>query len=244
MKQTNISIRSGWFLSIAAILALPGYAVAEGRAPDPAPDRIVYSTTALPNERNGARVSAFELGVWEGDWSVNRNLNVGVQGVPPVGILVIGPTFRAVVSISDIFHVGVTGRGGVIKSLLSDHYVIYYGGGPIATLGTSRAALSVSLLAYGASTGHRSGMAWLPNVGATVQVTDNMKLNVEAFSLNSKDFHKAGQFWAILYGLRFFGDKGNFFGDFGFMAPVFHNVGKFYRWAPLGLPIIGLGYKF
>jgi hypothetical protein len=122
--------------------------------------------------------------------------------------------------------------------------VSYYGGGPIATIGDDKLALNVSVLNYGANVGHRRGYALIPNIGVSVAVSEHVKFNLDTFSFNAPNSDYYGKAWAVAYAIRFFSGEGRFFGDVGFVAPIYARAGRFYKWAPMGIPIIALGYAF
>ncbi|MFH1263515.1 MAG: hypothetical protein V1495_08780 [Pseudomonadota bacterium] len=213
---------------------------------DPASSRVIWGPTALPNVRKGVRATAFNLGLWDFGFQVNDQATIGLQGVPPFGILVAGTAFRFTTSINPKLHLGVYGQGGMVSYLFksSNDSAYYYGGGPILTIGDHRAAINIAMLNYGGHTGRRSGYAVVPNVGVSVSMAKHMKFNVEMFSFNAPRSDRWGKAWAVLYGLRFFGSGGSFFGDVSFVIPVYRKTSKILEYAPLGIPLLAFGFSF
>lgn len=77
-----------------------------------------------------------------------------------------------------------------------------------------------------------------------MQVGKNAKLNVESTYLNGTEGHddlvdggSFGKEWALLYGVRVFGDT-------SFIAPIGPDVGEFHAVLPPGLPSINIGSMF
>ncbi|HLG18588.1 MAG TPA: hypothetical protein VI895_02090, partial [Bdellovibrionota bacterium] len=212
----------------------------------PAATRVIYGPNALPNRPKEVRLTVMDLGFWEVDYAPNENISVGVQLIPPFGVFGGGPVLRAVTPIADKLHAGVTAQLGGFSVIASnnDHSLLYYGGGPIITYGDARYSLNVSVLTYGAQFNNKSHVGLFPTLGASAQISEHAKFNLEAISMNKLHGESSfGKVWAILYSLRFFSD-GGWFGEVGFIAPIFPGAGDFYSVAPLGIPLLSFGKAF
>lgn len=121
---------------------------------------------------------------------------------------------------------------------------MYYGGGPMLTIGNSRRAINFSVLTYGATFKEFSGYAVLPGVGGSIQVSNRVKLNLEGFAIMTPDLEKLVPAGAILYGVRIFSESGSVFGDISFLAPIFKGAGDMYRVIPMGIPVLAFGFSF
>ena len=218
----------------------------EEKSEDPASSRVIYGPTALPNTHaKKFKLTTFNLGLWELDYAVNSNLNVGIQTAPPFGVFMFGGKIRYNHQLTQNVHLGVYANAGVLGTMVSSDTVVYYGGGPMLTLGNRKKALNISVLNYGARHENDSGWAMLPGVGGSIQVSNRVKLNMEGYLITTptgtKFVRNAG---AILYGVRIFSETGSVYGDINFLAPIYDGAGDLYRYMPLGIPVLAFGFSF
>ena len=169
---------------------------------------------------------------------------MGLQSAPPVGIYVIGGMFRGVYTVAPEVNVGIYGNVGTMGIIAHRAPVIYYGGGPMLTLGNSRKAINFSILNYGGSYKTHSAYAMLPGMDGSIQVSDRVKLNLEGFAITTPSREKVLRAGAVLYGVRIFSEKGSVFGDISFLAPIYSGVSHLYRFIPMGIPILAFGFSW
>jgi hypothetical protein len=207
--------------------------------------RVIYSSNALPNRSKGLRMNVLNLGFWQMDYALNEHVTVGAQFVPPFGVLGFGPVVRAAWSLTDKIHVGATAQmGGFTFLTHSGDSLFYYGGGPLLTIGDHRLSFNVAFLNYGVRIDGENHYGIFPTMGVSVATSKRTQFNVEAISMNTPEGNGSyGDVWAVLYSLRFFSD-GGWFGEFGFIAPIFDGAGDLYDVAPLGIPLLGFGKAF
>ena len=211
---------------------------------DPQSSRIIWGPTALPNHTRGLKLTSFDLGFWKLDYSASENLDIGVQTAPPFGIYVLGVETRVVYNLAPQINIGVYGNVGTLGVLSSSRNVLYYGGGPMLTIGNDRRAINFSILTYGAKIRSGSGYAVLPGIGGSVQVSDRMKFNAEGFLITTPGHNNIVPGGAILYGIRVFSETGSVFGDISFLAPIYAGAGELYRFIPMGIPVLAFGFSF
>ena len=217
----------------------------EQESEDPASSRVIYGPTALPNTHpKKMKFTTFNLGLWNLDYAATESLNVGVQLAPPFGIYLFGATLRYNHRLADNVHIGLNANAGTLGVFSSDKGVVYYGGGPALTIGDHKKSITFSALTYGAKH-NNSNYVVLPGVAGSLQISDRVKLNLEAYSFitpgSTKKLRNAG---AFLYGLRIFSETGSVYGDINFLVPVYDGMGDLLSNMPLGIPVLAFGFAW
>lgn len=243
---TDLVAKVFWLsIMIALISSVEPVRANDDKPTDPESSRIIYGPTALPNEHpKKIKLTTFDLGLWQLDYAPNSHLNIGIQTAPPVGIFMLGGMLRYTHTLAPNLHIGVFANAGVLGTFFGEGTVVYYGGGPMLTLGNSRRALNISILNYAANDDSSFGYAMLPGIGGSIQVSDRIKLNMEGYFITTptgEEFvRKAG---AILYGMRIFSETGSVYGDISFLAPIYDGAGGLYQYIPLGIPVLAFGFR-
>jgi hypothetical protein len=147
-----------------------------------------------------------------------------------------------------------------------------YGGAALLSLGEQQLQVTVGAHAYGVTVSEKSsgydvepvvpGAPWsppsqrevtehhsewfvLPTVGLSWRFHRKLMLNLEVYAPLGSLLDEAGlngRVWAVLYGLRIFGE--HIFGDIGFVIPIFPEVDELLVYAPIGLPVLSFGYRW
>lgn len=153
----------------------------------------------------------------------------------------LGASLRLTHSFSEYVHVGLGSNAGVLLIPSVDTHPLFYGAGPVVSIGKEKFFLNVSTLYYGlAAEGDTVGV-FLPSVGISAQVKDTIRLQAEVvLPIAQKEFEKI-QTGVLLYGARF-GKK--VYADVSFIAPLDGDLADVYKYFVLGIPIISVGAGF
>jgi len=217
------------------------------RASDPS--RVVYDQTAIPARKGSIRWAAHNLILHSVDYAPSEHIEVGLSSVVPVGIYGVFPRVRAMFSPAAKIHLGLIATGGVFGTYVDDGQgILVYGAGPMVTVGDERLFFNAGLLAgaatlLGGSSDDAGDTAWamLPNLGFSWRFHRSLRANVEVIAPLGGEIDN-GTIWVILYGLRLFSE--NIYGDVSFNIPIFENAGDILKYAPLGIPLLTIGYQW
>jgi hypothetical protein len=80
----------------------------------------------------------------------------------------------------------------------------------------------------------------LPNLGFGWRFSKRLKLNVELYAPQLGEIEDNGQIWALMYGLRIFGQK--IYGDVSFVLPFFPDSWEVFKYMPIGAPLLSFGF--
>ncbi len=191
---------------------------------------------------------AYNLGVQTIDGAVTKNIEVGFMTVIPVGGYAALPRLRIGGRITDVVHLGLFGTGGAVGTYIESGVGVGFGGGgPLATFGTEKLFVNASAPFFGGATYGETETTsfWLglPSVGFSARVSRAIRLNIELYKPLSSEFEDDNaKIWAVLYGIRIFGDE--LYGDVSFVVPIYPGVGEVLRYAPLGIPLLVFGYRW
>jgi hypothetical protein len=230
---------------------------------DPDRTRVVYGPTAIPRQRHRFAWTIFNIGYWNFDYGLTRNVEIGMHTVPPIGVVAFLPHVKIGGRLSEHVHLGVQLTGGVLYPYIGNDdawRIGVYGGGPILTIEAGRFQLNVAAPFYGGtvSDNHRRYVAtptphyveelrhetrWVatPNLGFSARVGRHVRLNLETYAILG-DHDLNGEIWGVLYGVRFFGER--IYGDVSFVIPIFPGVDEILKYLPTGAPLLTFGVLF
>ncbi len=266
------------FVSIVAFLVMiaPVYLAAEettnaGESADPANtveeystlDRVIFSRTAVNNPAKEINLTGYAVGIWDINYSINRNFNVGGAILLPIYSTAVMPHASANLFVHKNLAIGMGLCGGIWSYYANnkDSYFLWFGGGHVAmSYINGRHLLNISALCgTGGDYNKRrdfifsNGLAVIPSLGYRFSVNTSWALLLEAHapciinaeyssSENIKEYEH-GKIWAVAYGFR--GKGGHLFGDFGFILPLCREfIKNTWKYVPLGIPYFAIGVQF
>jgi len=230
--------------------------------------RVTVSPTAVGMRKGDFTVTGYGLGLWELQYGVHENVQVGALTMLPVGIAGLIPMVSAHYRVNEHFAVGGGAYAGIFGSfadmdLVDDAFVVLYGGSVQLTGIWGRHVLNLSFI-VGSAAGRLSydagddegdvdsfsnldGAYMLPSVGYRFEVHPNWSLQFEVaipvFAGPDISMGTQETVPLVFYGVR--GHGGLVYGDFGFVLPCheeyFENIWKY---TPLGIPYFSLGFAF
>jgi hypothetical protein len=214
---------------------------------DPEANRIIWGLTALPREPGEGSWNIFNLGVWDFDYGVNENLQIGITTMVPIVFFAAIPHVKINLPVNDNvnFAINTTAGGMVCYIGGCDLYVAVYGGGPMLTIGTSELLVNLSFPVLGVTTNDDTDWLAIPSIGFSAQVSRRVKINLELYCPLAgfmDDGIGQGEFWLLLYGIRIFGEQ--IYGDISFALPVFEHMGDILEYTPFGYPLLGFGFQW
>ena len=229
----------------------------------PTRDRIIFSRTAIGNKPKTINMTGYAAGVWDIDYSINRNVTIGAAVLLPVLSTAVIPHISANVFLSKHFAIGAGVFAGIwtyyVKN--TDGYFLLFGGGHVAATyvnGPHMLNLSALCAGYGDYNkqrnfifGHELGV--VASLGYRYSINKNWALLLEVHTPFGIDVNASpskncsnnsyGEVWAVMYGFR--GHGGQVFGDFGFVLPLYAEYIKTtWQYLPLGIPYFAVGFTF
>lgn len=235
------------------------------RLTDPDPTRVVYGPTAFSRTANTYNWTIYNIGYWNFDYGINDHVEIGMNTIPPVGLLAFMPHIKLSARLSEMAAIGLYLAGGVFYPYVENDDEFragIYGGGPMLTIGSPDLLLNVGLSVYGVTVagierewvsvpggpGHETtetryehNWSITPNVGFGWRLAKRIKLNAELF-VPVIDHEQSGKIWVLLYGLRFFGER--IYGDVNFVLPFFEDMWEIMKYAPIGFPLLTFGLQW
>lgn len=210
--------------------------------------RVLYTQTALQREKGTFSMTNFDLGIFYFDYGITDYLSVGLNVSIPAYFFAIAPSIKGSIKVHDIIHLGAFVQGGSILPVAGSSDMLYFvGGGPILTIGDSYKGINISHLTYYGGTGNRDfggidegGVGASSNISGYIKASKLVRLFLETHIMhNYKEIAKGV---TLLYGLRLEGKK--FFGDIGFVLPLYDSIYDILKYIPLGFPLVSFGLKF
>ncbi len=228
---------------------------------DPDTTRLIYGPTAYRRPRHTWAWAITNLGLWNLDVGITDKLQASMTTIPPVLAVGFLPQLRVGGALSEQVSLALQVGGGVFYPYFANDHdwrVGVYGGGLILTVGSPRLLFNASVQAYGVTiaesrnlysklypytktTETRYEHHWVlaPSLGVSGQVGRRVKLNLELYCpLGDHDLN--GRVWAILYGIRIFGER--IFGDVSFIIPAYPGADEVLQYAPIGFPLLTFGF--
>lgn len=230
--------------------------------------RVTISPTAVGMEKGDFTVTGYGLGVWELQYGVHENVQIGALTLLPVGVAGLIPTVSAHYRVNENFAVGGGAYFGIVgsfadMSVVDQAFVLVYGGSFQMTGIWGKHSLNVSLIA-GSAAGRLAwdvgdsegdvgtfsnlrGAYMLPSVGYRYEVHPNWSLQIEVaipvFAGPDGSMDGDDVVTMIFYGVR--GHAGLVFGDLGFVIPAHREYfTEIWKYTPLGIPYFSLGFAF
>lgn len=214
---------------------------------DPEATRIIWGLTALPREPGEGSWNIFNLGVWDFDFGVNENLQIGITTMVPIVFFAAIPHVKINLPVNDKvnFAINTTAGGMVCYIGGCDLYVAVYGGGPMLTIGTPELLVNLNFPVLGVTTNDDTDWLAIPSLGFSAQVSRRVKINLELYCPLAGFMDNGigqGEFWLLLYGIRIFGEQ--IYGDISFALPIFEHMGDILEYTPFGYPLLGFGFQW
>lgn len=211
------------------------------------PSSAFVFPTALQQPKGTFAAKGTYFFSWNFEYTMSDYAAVGLTTLVPIGVVGFAPNFKLTTSLTPNFHLGMVGAGGFIASLFStrgNNMGSFFLGGGLATVGDSERAITFGTYIAGGQAGDSSyGHVLLLNANAFTRFTRSIKGIVDGVVPVANHRRNVFADWgAILYGVRIGGNE--LYGDVGFLAPIYANAGKFYRYLPLGVPFVSLSVIF
>ena len=246
------------------VVVPPRGATPPSRLADPETTRLVYGPTAHGREKGVWSWTIYNVGYWNFDYGLSDHVEIGMQTVPPVGVLAFMPHMKLTTRLGEKAAIGVRLFGGVVYPYIQnddDLRIGVFGGAPVLTIGDSDLLFNISVLvagmvmaetktmylSFGTSTTEETeytkGWSAMPNVGLSWRFARRLKLNLELY-VPLMDDHPVGnaKLWVLLYGLRFFGES--IYGDVSFAMPFWPDMGEVMKYVPTGFPLLTFGFQW
>lgn len=229
------------------------------RFQDPSPSSVGFMDSAVLPDRGFLQWRSDNLLGQQLTVSLTDFLELGAFTILPVGVAGIVPRAKIGVQLHDLVSVSVTGVGGFLKPLVSlETSGMLYAAGAMAHVTLTTELVHVSLInrflfigITGTPRLDQEFWAYQPALGASVRVTDFLRLAVEAGALihqahfanrRGPNRFEPGDSWIIQYGGHLHGE--HWFLDLSFIVPVLGKWSQLNEVLPIGLPILSIGYTF
>lgn len=197
--------------------------------------------TAMQQPKGTTSAKGLYFLSWNFEHVVLDQLSAGLTVLTPIGLMGFIPNVKISTSLTSKVHVALSGSAGYIASLFStrgNNSAFFYTSGVLATVGDTESAFTFgNYIAGGRADAY--GHVLLLNANAFHRFTPSVKGIIDAIVPIAT--HRKADFanWsAVAYGARFGGSE--LYGDVGFLAPIYANAGRFYRYFPLGVPFVSL----
>lgn len=245
---------------------LEGQAKADGLT-DPDAARVVYGSTAFGRPRGTWNWTIYNIAYWSFDYGINDHLEVGMQTVPPIGVVAFMPHVKLTTPVGEKVALGLRLTGGVFYPYIANEHdwrIGIYGGGPVLTIGSRDLLLNLAVQIYGVTiaetvtepgrwtptgltyseiTEYDNSWAITPSAGFSWRVSRRLKINAELYPVLLQDNPvENGKLWVLLYGLRIFGER--IYGDLNFVIPFFPEMGEIIKYVPVGFPLLTFGFQW
>ncbi len=244
----------------AALAATPASAPQEPTKPtasrwrkaDPAAARLIYTPTAFTLPKRTWAATSYDIGHWSLAVGVHDNVELTFQTSIPVMFVHLGPGVKVSYPVSDLVRIGAWLNTQFLIPYIedvNDAFVIAVGGGPLVSVGNRDMAFNVGVMSYGLWVGEDFHSVYVidPTIGGSIRVSKRVKLNLELHvpllgaEGNFWD-EEAGKIWALLYGVRIFGDR--LYGDVAFVWPIFEQCWEVMKYVPVGFPLLAFGFTW
>ena len=216
--------------------------------------RIVMSNTALGLESGDLLITGYAAGLWQFDYALNENLQLGAFVVLPGMAAGVFPTLKAQVDLTDSIALGGGVFGGVFGPFTSgvgDWSIWMLGGHMEMTFSITRnnvinMGMTVAYWGYGLTDTYPSnGVLLIPNLGFRTTFDPRWSFQVELsmpFYAEKEGSQWAGDLFLLFYGFRGHGEL--IFGDIGFALPIFDEYIRYiWKYTPIGIPYFSIGFK-
>jgi hypothetical protein len=235
-------------------------APAEWTYRDPDPSRVIWTGTALLRREDTWNIRTTDLGLWNFDYTLNANVELGLAATVPIMNFGVTPTARFVAQLADGVSLGLNAQLGCWFLYPDVEFVVLvWGATPALTIGTPDAFFNVALGVWGISIFDQDPAGYegydpnytlvlfLPSLGGSYRVSRMVKLNAELLAPGLIDEDGAsifdyGEVWTLIYGVRIMGES--IYGDVSFVLPMFEQAWEILRYVPLGFPFLHFGVQW
>jgi len=243
----------------------------KGAGSDLDPSRAVYAPTAFTRPKGRFTFASFDIGNIVMSYGAASNIDVTIGMALPAAQLTFMVMPKFAFQLHPKVRMAVTldfGLAWPYFMMAGDSHEgmvgFVYGGAPLVlTIGSEDRFLNISCHLQGVSgvfwhedeiydNGHyrthkdvssETHFVIFPDVGGSVKVHKNVKLNLEVWTIAtpSSDFEGlSGRFWGVMYGARFFGRR--IFVDLHFVYTIFPGWWQVQQYVPMGWPLVTVGF--
>lgn len=227
---------------------------------DPDPGRVIWTSTALFRREDTWNIRSANLGLWNFDYTLNANVELGLAVTVPIMNLGVTPTARFATQVADGVSLGLSTQLGCWFLYPDVEFVVLvWGATPALTFGTPDAFFNIALGIWGLSVFDQNvseygdpdddftAVLFLPSLGGSYRVSRLVKLNAELLAPglidgDGESVFDYGEVWTLIYGLRIMGES--IYGDVSFVVPMFENAWELLRYIPLGFPFLHFGVQW
>ena len=224
-------------------------AAGAGKPGSPDATRLIYGPTAYGREKGVWSWTIYNIAYWNFDYGLSDHVEIGMQTLPPIGVVAFLPHMKVSARLGEKAAVGVRVFGGIFYPYIEnddDWFVSVFGGAPVLTLGDSDLLLNLSVLVAGfvvSDSDTNASWSVMPNIGFSWRFARRLKLNAELYAPLMADHPVGnGQLWVLLYGLRIF--SGSMYGDVSFALPFWPDMGGMMKYIPVGFPLLTFGFQW
>ena len=228
---------------------------------DPDPSRMILSSTAFPLEKGRFQCTVHDLGFWMFKYNPSENITLQFNTLIPFVWILLNPSIKITGEISPHVRAGFLGDFYYLITYIEypENYMVYYGGGPILTIGSRDYFINLASLFYGAYT-HTWGddtepYGWndylaLAEIGTGLRLFHRISFRAEYIFVIPKERKKVGHSTLsdfigdsiFMYGFRYFG--GSIFGELNLLLPIYDDMGEYLKKLPLGIPHLVFGINW
>jgi hypothetical protein len=215
---------------------------------DPGRSHHQFYQSGFTTRKGELAFYAQDLGLWDFSYGLSDNVELGVSTFPPILFVGILPHIKVAAPFnggSAAFHFDLGGMTPYAVHTNGDLHVLLAGAGGELSLGDPDSHFfNGGIEGYGFYTDN--GHAWLlmPHVGFSARTSRSVKLDLEVMvpglsTANRTEFAHAA---LVSYGVRLMGN--DIWSDIYFIAPICSGCGDIYKIALIGIPSLGIGYRF
>lgn len=113
------------------------------------PTKVIVGSTALPREARTWNWSSLYAGVHQFDYQVNRNVNMGIGTIVPIGVVGAMAHLSVYGQVAPALHLGLKAQVGIGGAYIFPGAGVFFGGGPMMTIGNKNIFLNVHVPMYG-----------------------------------------------------------------------------------------------
>ncbi len=219
-------------------------------------NRGIYFPTAMDAPVGEFSMTGYGAGLWDLQYNLNENLQIGAQMVLPVYVSGVFPSIRARFDLSENVAVGVGGLFGLAGPYAGDEagdFIFLAGGHTQISFQFGRHLINVGLAVLTAGFREEGkdidmvdGAILLPNLSYRWAFHRNWSTQVELTApllVNSDGLLNEEAVVIMAYGVRGHGDI--LFGDVGFFLPIFDDyIENAWKYTPFGIPYFSIGFVF
>ncbi len=214
--------------------------------------RLMYTQTALGVEKGQTTITGYLAAVWDFQYGLHDNVQLGVVTILPISVFGLLPTFKFHGKVNDFLHLSIGGFGGMITTYVAsvDFYAWVAGGQAAASFVFDNHLFNLSFTSFTAGKyedrwRNYDGAVLIPALGYRYGFHRDWSFQT---NLSPAFFVESGRtevsrIWLWSYGFRGHGEV--MYGDIGFTMPLHKDFfNAVWKYLPLGIPYVSLGFHF